>query len=543
MDKVSPGGDPEILILMVHDPTYPPKSPGRDIRAAMDEILPALAVRAALASGWPRLWVSTASELGLIRARTIATSILGPLPQADELIPFAPSGSWELRVDLPGLEPLDWIRVRDALAAAGLEGRLEPADPLHVTEALDRGWLIGERHGPGLDARLLIDPEGGAVRLDLRRVAGLDPALEELEAQIVARIRAVDPALQLRSDRGPDTLVPVVHRPTGRVGIELDLGRGGWSQRGVVLAELAALAVARADHPVLQLAADAHLDTRLGGLQIVLWLVAPPATPLPGDGGIEGGVSTALLEALRGGALFEDLELHVLPHDAAAHDEVVSAISKIAEAAGWLGGPPRWVEGPQGLRFCPTWRLSRDQLQPVLGLGQGPGVAGIRIVPGEPSGLAEGWPIIQPSWRWAGARCLVRLRDARTDRDLLERVEERSATPQDHEIADRLEGWSRPVVDRRGRPGLELIAGPEVASEAGLRALLQEMSAVDHPALLPTGTWGYTPEGARIRLWYRASVRPGPRVWRGQPPPPPPSPPPSPVGARGEPGSDLPWSG
>lgn len=485
----------------------------------MDANLSTLASRAALASRWPRLWVSTASEPELVRARSVVEEILGPLPQADELIPFAPSERWALRVDLPSLAPEAWIQVRDALVGVGLQPRLEPADPQHVTEALDRGWLIEERFGGALCARLLIEPEHGTVHPDLRRVGTLDAVLEALQHEVVALLQRLDPELQLRSDRGPDTLTPVIHRSTGRVGIELDLGRRGWERRDAVLEALAGLVLQRAEHAQLQLAPDARLDTRLGGLQVVLWIVAPSADPLPGDGVIEGGVRQAQLEALSGEILSEDLELHVLPRDEGAHDDVVEAIAQIAGRAGWLGGPPRWASGRRGPRLCPTWRLRSDQLAGVIGLEAVAGVAGVRIVPGEPSGLAEGWPVIQPSWRWAGERCLVRLRDARNDRDRLERVEERDATSRDHAIADGLEALVRPILDRRGRPGLELAAGSEAVEEARLAALLQEVGAIDHPALLPVGTWGYTPEGIRIRLWYRASVRPGPRVWRGQPPP------------------------
>ncbi len=480
----------------------------------MDAALSVLTTRAALASGWPRLWVMAPDEAEMLEARRIVEAILGPVPQADELEPWESGEAWLLRVDLPGVDEDDLARV---VAQLGAAARLEPADPPGITEALDRGVLLADEIGDDVVARMLVDPAEGPVRIDLLRAATPDPELLELEAELVAALVEQDPALAPRSDRGPDTLAPVVARSTGRIGVELDVE----DRRDEALRAVAHVVRARARRGGLQLQPVGAWDTRLGRLQLVLWLVAPPAAALPGDGRVRSGPPPlSWLDTLRRDApgMVEDLEVQVVPASAGDHDAVAREVGAVASRAGWLGGRPRWLTTALGPAFAPVWRARPDQLVHVSSAAAVPRVYGVRVVPGEPLGLAEGWPVIDPAWRLVGDRCFARLRDARLGRDRLERVDERDADERDHVAAAEIPQDVRPIVDRRGRRGLEVELGAGALREEGLAPALEAAGAVGHPDVSGIGTLGFLARGARLRLWYRDPVSPGPRVWRDQPP-------------------------
>jgi hypothetical protein len=194
----------------------------------------------------------------------------------------------------------------------------------------------------------------------------------------------------------------------------------------------------------------------------------------------------------------------------------VDGAARLADAAAWHGGRPRWVPTPDGPAFSPVWRASADAVRGRLDAARAlPGVLAVRVVPGEPSGLAEPWPAIDPAWRTAGGRCFVRLADPVPDRDRLERADDRAPDPRDHAAAGHLAHDVRPIVDRRGRKGLEVQGGRRTLGEDGLRDLLLATADARHPDLLRVGTMAFVREGARVRLWFRDPVAAGPRVWRG----------------------------
>ena len=477
----------------------------------MDRILEGLAARAALRSGWPRLVVIASDEARLLDARARLEEAVGAVPQADEIEPWSPSDPWELRVDLPDLSAEAATSVASHLRIPGITVAWRTADPPHVTEALDRGLLVADPLGSGVVFRGLVDPLGRSVAPDLFRAATLPTELAGVESDLVAALHRLDRTLIPTTDRGPGTVCAVVHRPTGRVGVEVDLSSR--PDRHRIAEALGQVVRARAHDPDVQLAPWGSVSSRLDRDRFLLYLVAPPVAPLPGGTPV-GPDDLAIWPSAD---LVEDLEVQVVPRSARVHLAVIDRLAPLAARAGWIGGVPRWLEGPDGITFCPTWRIGPDQRDPLAQIPAIEGVAAVRVVPGEPSGLAEAWPTLAPAWRRHGQRWFVRYRDASLDRDRLERIEPVPAEARDHAVADQLPGDVRAVCDRRGRRGLEVQIPDRSGQAPALIPILDAAGAIDHPDLLSTGTWGHPRDGARVRLWFRGEVRSGPRVWRDQP--------------------------
>ena len=332
-----------------------------------DDPLYALHADAALASGWPRLRVLASSEAELQRAETHLVAVVGPLPQADHIEPFDahdPAEPWELRVDLPGLAPARWPTVSAAMGP--WEHELTPGAPPEVTTADDTGLRLVEWvDGGGLAARMPVAVDHGAVRLDIRRrpdAVGADD-LARIEAQLAEALHRHSPRLRLISDRGHDTVTPVVHRTSGRPGLELCFDPEGFAGtdgdtvltlRRAAVAALADVVRARADATTLRLAPDPHFELPLGSLSLLAWVVAPHGDPLPGDAPLLDArvpaprALQALLQA--GGQMAHDVEVQVLA-DADAALELIAA-----SGAPWRGHVPRWVPTADGWRFATTWR-------------------------------------------------------------------------------------------------------------------------------------------------------------------------------------------
>ena len=220
----------------------------------------------------------------------------------------------------------------------------------------------------------------------------------------------------------------------------------------------------------MRLAPDLIWDSSFG-LGLVLWFVAPAVTPLPADQVVVEATSIQWLEAV--GGLVSELELHVVPTSAGRHDEAIAAVQGLVEGGGppLLGGMPRWMRVPDW-QFAPVWRAPIEEGPALLAVGAAvqrlDAVAVARVVPGEPRGLEEVWPVVDPAWRSLGNRWFVRCRDGLTDRDRLVRVSDREPRPEDAEVAgavhesldglrpDAWRGWPvRPVQDATGRPGFD----------------------------------------------------------------------------------------
>ena len=182
-----------------------------------DHPLAGLQAEAAVASGWPTLHLFTEDEAGMVAALDRVRGALGPLPQADLIEPWEPVGEpWELRIDLPGFSPEHWAEISAALPEAVLVPGLRPG----VRAAEDRGErLVDEIEGGGLVAELFYDAvRGGVLTPDLARPSGAED-LRPLEEELAEVLRSVQPDLRFVSDRGADTVQPVVHRSTGRFGV------------------------------------------------------------------------------------------------------------------------------------------------------------------------------------------------------------------------------------------------------------------------------------------------------------------------------------
>ena len=112
------------------------------------------AERSALSSRWPTLHVFGACLEDLQAARARVESVVGAVPQLDEIEPFDPTDpeeSWELRIVLPGLDASLWCALRSALV--GVEHELSCGISPGVREARDLGALIPESLGALADSR------------------------------------------------------------------------------------------------------------------------------------------------------------------------------------------------------------------------------------------------------------------------------------------------------------------------------------------------------------------------------------------------------
>jgi hypothetical protein len=160
----------------------------------------------------------------------------------------------------------------------------------------------------------------------------------------------------------------------------------------------------------------------------------------------------------------------------------------------------------------------------IDGVAALPGVAAVRAVPGEPSGLGELWAHAEPTWHRAGARWLLRSRDGVWDRDRLPQVGGRPLEPTDLAVLDSLDraidaidgaseavfagkARARPIRDTTGRPGLEvaLVPGAMYRPNA-VRALFLALGAVQGPVAI--GHLGHRVDGDVVMLWFAGQGEP-----------------------------------
>ncbi|MCB9688049.1 MAG: hypothetical protein H6735_23615 [Alphaproteobacteria bacterium] len=464
----------------------------------MDPGLDELRAQAALRSGLPTIVASAASEVGARSAREVVEGVVGAVPQAWLEEPFDDEPAWLLRCPLPGLGGAVWAHLHQRLRVEGVPCHLEHTDPPGVIEAIERGWLVAEvLHAGGLRARRLLAGDTDR-RPDLVRPFVDEPWLHALEREVARAVRSVRADLVPTSERGPDTLAAIVHRPSGRSGVELYLPAEPADPLPDRVAVLAAI------EPVvgaLELCPDLEWDATLGGLTLRLWLAVAPGAPLPGDELVEGVASWEAADLVDHA---DHVEIQVLPEHARDHDRVVASVAALAERAGLGGGPSRWVRTLAGPCFAPTWLADHVPADELLeALRALPGVRAVRRVPGAPHGLQDAWPAVDPVWRSVAGVCFCRWPDAVPDRDRLERVVDRAADARDHEVADRSPLELRPIVDGSGRHGLEVRSDRRSLAEAGLEVLLAELAALRHPELSSLGSLGFARDGAVVRRWWR----------------------------------------
>jgi len=513
-----------------------------------DHPLAPLQVLAALASRWPTLHVFRPDEAAVLAARRAVETELGALPQADVIEPWDPTDPdepWELRIDLPALDPETWHRLEGALATTTGPGPvLVPGLRPGPREARDQGYHFDQDlEAGGVIASMTCRAEGGIVVPDLER-GRADDEVRILEQEIARALQEAGVMVPFRSDRGPDTLQPVVHRASGRFGVQLSFapahtdalsGDDLQALRLAVVGVLADVIRSRAECEVMRLAPDLVWDMQWGST-FILWILAPAAPGLPGDAPVAVGLSPdlealpALVEGLAG--LVEEVEVQVVPVGGPAHEEVVAEVMALAERVepSLFGGRPRWVRlaaptGPAWV-FVPTWRVpARDPARAALpelvrtlaGLDR---VAAVRLVPGEPVGLGEAWGQAEPGWHLGERRWFLRIRDGLTDRDRLPEVEERSLEARDRtlsaDIARALEalgdapqpvpsvtGMVRGVSDTTGRAGVELRLDATGAREEPMRVVLDALGRLEGDELCTLVHWGYRESSPLLYLWYR----------------------------------------
>lgn len=376
-----------------------------------------LQLAAAVTSRWPTLHVHTTAETSLLTARAALEAALGPLPQADEIEPWD-DDDWELRVALPGAEVETALTA--LLAAVPHRAILRPGPTPGIVHDRDIGRPTAESwEHEGVVCELWADFEqGGSGLPDLRR-AEPDAELIELEREIVLALQAHGQTACMRTDRGDDTATPVVHRPSGRLGLRLHFPPGQELPPDAALPALAAVVRARAEHPRVRLAPDLRYDLDAGS-GYTLWLLAPPVSGLPGDtlSPPARGELSRMISGLDDAA--PRLELQVVA--AGDAEQAVAAVTELLPGSDVLFGDlPRWIDSPP--RFAATWRLATDAL-PARALDDWlqrllthPAVAAARIVPAAPHGLEESWRSLEPAWRTVGDTAFLRLRDPLLDRD------------------------------------------------------------------------------------------------------------------------------
>jgi len=494
-----------------------------------DHPLSDLQALAALATGWPTLHVFRPDEPSLLRARRAIEDLLGPLPQADLIEPWDPSDPedpWELRIDLPELSPARWVALYGSLASLpGPAPVLVPGKRDGDREAWDQGWLVADTVAvDGVFAVRTQRANGSVLVPDLQR-ARADEAVLGLEADLVAAVQSARVGLAFASDAGPDTVTPVIHRETGRFGVQMAFTNDepvARQAREGLLAAVGRVVHNREHHPVLRLAPDLSWDDRLG-LKLTAWIIGPAAPGLPGDSPVEPGVTPfpgTLRPLLAGlGGLVEDLEVHVVPRTPADHEAVADSVGTLIAASDlpWRGSRPRWLRRGSSPVYTPTWAVPVDTGAATLssvfaGIADLPGVESVRLVPGEPTGLGEAWQQARPSWHLGAARWLMRVRDVLTDRDRLPEVTERRPDPRDAAVAatvtDRVTRAAgarlvdRPfkaVTDSTGRAGIEVRLDAQGRLEGPLRRSLDALASIEHADLCSVAWWGYR-EGLPI-VW------------------------------------------
>lgn len=491
---------------------------------------PRIGDAAALATRRPALHVFASSESVILGAARVTEAVLGPLPQADTFEPSA-SEPWEWRCDLPDLTIDAWVRVADALHQLDVYVELRPELPRGLREAIDLQVIDVEAiHAGPVVARMYFDSERGAiVRPDCARRSASEDDVElmELATELELAVRSVDPALTIASDRGPGRVQPVVHRSTGRFGVELFLPNTTWVElpgdevalrREQLVAALGRLIEQRVDHPVAPIAPDLVWDQRLG-LAFIAWIVAPSVSAMPGDAPIEAGqiAEGSAIAALA--SQCEGVELEAVPESAEVHERMALRIAQYAEGLDLplRGANPRWVGFHGASRFAAAWEAPPEaQVAAVahawLDLD---GVRTVRVVPHRPFGL-EDWEFVDAAWVAGKYRWFLRAHQGRTDRDTLPATKPRALDAEDGLLLDAavmaIDGFPgaihalapvppSAVHDSSGRRGLEFRLSTAAARADVLMPLLDALA--NHPLVgaAALGTWGWRSEGGVVQLW------------------------------------------
>lgn len=488
---------------------------------------------AAIASRWPTLHVFVADEAAAERAEATLEAVFGSLPQGEILEP-ADDGPWELRVDLPTLDLDGLDAVERAFALADLPAPLVvPGDPPGRRAAIDTGALFAEVIAvEGVEARQWLLSDGQPAPLDLVRRAGADAEVLALERELAEALRAVRADLVFETDRGPDTVDPIVHRTSGRFGVLATLGRDTLERfedvdalREAVVAALAGVVRARIDHARLRLAPDLLRDERWGwsfGLFFSAWAVEP----FPGDCPVTSGSTPRgeIVDPAFAG-LFDAIEIQVVPRDPAEHVAIAIAAAEVAATVQVAPGPPRWVRAP-GWVLAPTWRCAAERIGEVLAPFARLPVHGVRAVPADPIGLEALGDGIDAAWHTGELRWIGRLHDGRTDRDLAPRLAGRAPVARDERLMDQLGrlaaiypsaaeafGPMRAVGDAAGRRAIEIRLSPAGAHrEVTLRAAMDVVGLVDVPGLADVALLAVRPEGPHLWVFWDEPVS-APPAW------------------------------
>lgn len=454
---------------------------------------------AALATGWPTLIAEAPDEAAALAALAVLERLLGPLPQAELVEPWADE-AWTLRVPLPTLQPEDLAPLAEAMPCPW---ELAPTEPPGVRHALDEGLLVEEvRTVDGLRLATRFDPlDGRAPPLDLL-TGPLDPALAALEADLAAAVR--DAGRVLEGDRGVDTVTPVLHRESGRLGLALDLHPHPDPLPDALLAGLAAVARDHAGAP-LRLAPDLLHQPR-AGTRLIAWLVAPPGPRWPQDASPPGDPSLATLTGL-----LEAVEVvRVGP---------VEPALPVAEAHGLFGGPPRWRTVAGVPRFAASWRvdLPADPVAvaaAVEALAALPSTQAVAVLPGEPVGLGDAWPVLTAHHHRVAGRWFQRLRDGLVDRDRLPVVGERPEDGLSRRLSRATSATIRPVHDSVGRLGWELTLPARAVRDPGLDETLEPIVRALPPEVAPLSWFALRDDRLVVQLWEREGPS-GVRRWEG----------------------------
>ena len=465
-------------------------------------------------------------------------SVVGPCPQFDIIEPWSPESGepWELQVCLPELNadtasavlnaanaaqdaasPVKNAAGASAAARRDIEDQatIGAGETAAVGRALDQGLLVPECFAvEGLAATRITAHDGTPWSADLA-TGKADATLQALSDRWVAAIHARLPQVAIESDRGPDTVDPVVHRTTGRLGARVHLAQMEHPDpeafRRALLEATATLATG-----VPTIAHDALLDERWG-TTLVVWLVAPHAEPLPGSAAMTAHRLTTPF-AVQG--LAASLEL-IVACGGEHHVQVAMDVTELAQRHGWgQGSLPRWMPTSDGWTFCACWSSTEGPPDALLDeLVRVPNLDSAWVAPGEPVGLADQTPLATSHLVPSRHRWWQRLRDAVTDRDWLEVLTEPASGLPALETAPGLpsiyamfgeKAPVRVVADSAGRPGLEMHLPP--TSSQGAHRLLAALGEIDDPDLAGVGTWGFRNGQLLVRLW-KSGVYDEPRRW------------------------------
>ncbi len=369
--------------------------------------------RAALGAPWP--WLTATCLPGALDA---AQAALEPCPQGeiledDDAEPI-------LRAVWPGLTAAVMADVDARLAAAGARGAWS-SGPSPWEDEAERALVRGvdvRPAGPGT-SQCAFDPATGRVRSpDLSD--GVDHGAHDAASALVAAVR--DAGAISVTDAGPDSARGVLHRPTGRLGVQLVIPDPG--DPDAILAAVGAAAWASGLDPAL-----VH-DPRQG-LSIVAWVPDRRGASLPPDLDL-----VDQSDPLAEGPADLPSEVH-----AVVAPEQADAALRCADMHGLVGGASRWGRRRGQPCFLWAWTCTAEQARgaaAALRSALGPDAA--RALPGAPSVLTEHAAWLQPSWLRVGDRVVLRLRSGATDREVLPPVADRPATSGDRALAGLMPG-------------------------------------------------------------------------------------------------------